>query len=95
MATKEMILHTLHTISGCFVVLAIIAKIIIHYYLDKLHQRSVGLASLVIIPLNYLKPYRSDVDSNHILLKKGCNFMLLLAGIFLFINLMLGLLIYS
>lgn len=90
-----MILHTLHSISGCLILLAIFAKIIIHYYLDKLYNKNIGLASILIMPLKYLKPYRSAVNSNHTLLKNVCNFMLPLAGIFLLTNLIIGLLIYS
>ena len=89
-----MIFHTLHNISGYLVLLAILAKVITHYYLDKLYQRNVGLASILLMPLKYLKPYRADVNCNHILLKKVCNFMLPLAGIFLLLNLILGLGIY-
>ena len=35
-----MILGTLHTISGCLIIVALIAKIVLHYYLLQLHNEN-------------------------------------------------------
>ncbi|MEP6676816.1 MAG: hypothetical protein ABJA78_16770 [Ferruginibacter sp.] len=89
-----MTINNLHTISGCLVLLAILFKIILHYYLDKLYDQNIGLSSIFLMPLKHLKPYKAAVNSQHTLLKRICNFMLPLAVMFLLLNLILGLMIY-
>ena len=91
---QEMILHTLHTVSAVVLVLAIIGKVVIHYYLDKSSGKTIHPASVLLSPLQYLRPYKDGGSIDHAVLKTLCNFLLLLAAISLLLNLVLGLLIY-
>ena len=89
-----MIVPVLHTISGCLIIIAIIAKISVHYYLDKQHGKSAGGASVIVTPLYYLQPYKATVGHNYRRLKKACNFLLWLALLSLLINIVCGVVIY-
>ncbi len=88
-------LHFLHTLSGCAIVFFVIGKITIHYYLDYLHGKSLGFSSIVITPLYYLLPYNFSVNIEYTTLKHLCNLSLVLTCISLFLNILLGILVYG
>ncbi len=90
-----MILHLLHTLSGYAIILFLISKIIIHYYLDHLQGRDLGLSSMLLMPLQYISLYKSNVNSEYSGLKYLCNLLLILTFISLIANVIFGLLIYS
>jgi len=87
-------LHDLHNLTGFAILLSLIAKFIIHYYLDYLHDRSLGLNSILLMPFHYFIPYKSKVNGEYNKLKYLCNFLLLLAIIALLLNVAFGVLIY-
>ena len=91
---KLMILRILHTVSGCIIVLSLIGKIIVHYYLDRLQEKNISPGSILLMPLHYLLPYRMNVKNEYRKLKHFCNFLLILAAIALFLNIIFGILIY-
>lgn len=86
-------LHLLHTLTGIFIVLSLIPKIFIHYYLDNMNDIGLGLNSVMLMPLHYLMPYRSSVNSEHKKQKYLCNFLLVISGISLCGNILFGILI--
>ena len=47
-------LQLLHTISGFMIILSLLSKIIIHYYLDHLHDRAIGPVTILISPFQYV-----------------------------------------
>jgi len=85
--------HTLHTISGFAIFLSLITKSIIHYYLDNRHGRGIGLNSLLIAPIQYLIPYRSEVNKEYRRLKFLCNSLIVITYGSLLLNLIFGVLI--
>lgn len=89
-----MLLSVLHTISGCVIVLSLVGKVIIHYLLNRSRGAAAGLGSIVAMPLQYLLPYKHDVNSKYQPLKYCCNFLLLLAVVALIVNIIFGVLIY-
>jgi len=90
-----MTLHILHTLSGYAILLFLTTKIIVHYYLDHLQGKNLGLGSMLLMPLQYISLYSSKVNSENIRLKLLCNFLLLLTFISLAANIIFGLLIYT
>ena len=89
-----MILQILHTLTGCLIIICFGSKLIIHYYLDHLHRRAIGIGYSLLNPLPYFLPYKSIVEDKYLLLKKTCNTLLQIAAVNLLLNLILGLLIY-
>jgi len=89
-----MILRILHTVSGCIIILSLIGKVIVHYYLDYLHDNNISPGSILLMPLHYLLPYKISVKNEYQKLKHFCNFLLLLAAIALLLNITFGILIY-
>jgi ABC-type glycerol-3-phosphate transport system permease component len=89
-----MIFHSFHTITGFVIVLSLTGKFIIHLYLDHLHNGGLGLNSILIMSLIYLKPYKSTVKSEFNYLRYLCNSFLIVACISLLLNVIFGLLIY-
>lgn len=87
-------LNLLHNLSGFLIIIAFVTKIVIHYYLDVLHQRNLGLMSLITLPLYYLKRYTNQVESRYATLKTICNLCLPIAIFSLGFNFIFGLLIY-
>ncbi len=87
-------LQLLHTITGCLIILCFTGKLIIHDYLNRLHGRASGITGFLLAPLPYFLPYRSLVQEKYISLKKKGDLLLAIAAISLFLNLILGLLIY-
>ena len=90
-----MTLHFLHNLSGYAIILFLLGKVILHYSLDHLHDRSIGLSSILLMPRHYLSLYTKTVNSAYQILKYLCNVLLILTCISLAINIIVGLLIYS
>ena len=88
-------LHLLHTLSGSAILLSLLCKIILHFYLDYIHGRSIGLSSIVILPLLYLGPYNSQVNGEYKILKYICNSFLVFTYISLLLNIIIGVLILN
>ena len=87
-------LQLLHTISGFMIVLSLLSKIIVHYYLDHLHDRAISSATILLNPFQYFLPYKQDVKNEYVNLKRLCIFFLALAAISLILNIIFGVLIY-
>jgi len=87
-------LHILHSITGAIIFLAMLGKIILHYYLNYLHQRNTNLASLYMMPLQYLQRYKQPILHQYFNLKWSCNFLFILALCALVANITIGLIIY-
>ncbi len=85
--------HFLHNITGITFVLSLLAKIMLHYYLDHLYNRSLGFNSIFTMPLQYILPYKSKVNTGHRRLKYLCNAFLLITYISLFLNIIFGVVI--
>jgi len=85
-------LHLLHNVSGIAIVVSLILKISIHYYLDQLHERNLGIESIFILPLQYIKPYKSTINDKFTTLKFLCNFFLVIFFASLFLNIIWGVL---
>jgi hypothetical protein len=85
-------LHVLHNLSGIAIVLSLILKIAIHYYLEHLRDRSLGFSSIFIMPLQYLMPYKSSATGERNRLKYLCNGLIVLAYVSLLLNVFFGLL---
>ena len=83
-------LHLLHTVSGAAIILSLLLKILLHYYLDYVHGRSVGVMSMFIFPRQYFIPYKSAVDNDHTKLKYLCNFFFVLSCISFILNVIVG-----
>ena len=88
-------LHFLHTVTGLAIILSLVCKVALHYYIDYAHQRNVSLSALLVMPLFYLRPYKSPVDMVYIKWKYLCNSFLWLTGISLLLNIIFGILIYT
>jgi hypothetical protein len=88
-------LQLLHTLSGFMIVLSLLSKVIVHYYLDDLHDRAISPGAILFSPFQYLLPYKPDVKNEYLKLKRLCNFFLALAAISLILNIIFGVLIYS
>jgi hypothetical protein len=88
-------LHFLHTVSGLAIILSLLCKVSLHFYIDYEHQRDVSLSTLLVMPLLYLRPYKSPVNADYIKWKYLCNSFLLLTGISLLLNIIFGILIYT
>ena len=86
--------HLFHRISGWCILLLLISKIITHYYLDYLNNRSLGLTSIPIMPLQYLLPYKYNVNSDLKNWKSLCNMLALILYGSLLLNILFGALIY-
>jgi len=89
-----MLLSTLHTLSGILILAFWIAKIALHGYLDFRHNRFIGLVPMLISPKMYFTFYADPVDQQYILLKRMCNLLLMASGTALFMNVVVGLMIY-
>jgi hypothetical protein len=89
-----MILHIFHTITGVAVVFLMVGKLIIHYYLDHLHQRDISFNTLLVMPLQYLRPYKFQVKKEGLKWRRICNLFLKLAILAFVLNIMIGLMIY-
>jgi hypothetical protein len=88
-------IHLLHTLSGIAILLSLLCKVLVHFYLDYLHQRNLSLGSLLIMPLVYLLPYKSKVDIRYAALKITCNFFLVFSGVALILNVIIGILLIN
>lgn len=87
-------LQLLHTLTGCLIIICFVAKLIIHYYLDRSNGRAFGIMYSLFNPLPYFLPYRSTVKDKYLSAKKNCNLLLKIAAVNLFLNIILGLVIY-
>jgi hypothetical protein len=86
------ILSVLHTISGSLFLLSLLAKIGLHYYIDKSMERGGGLSSFVVDPFMYFKFYKLQVTGKFAPAKRLCNLSLKLVYISLLANIVVGLL---
>lgn len=86
-------LHLLHTLSGSIIVLSLLFKIIIHYYLDYLNDRRLGPNSIMFNPIRFLILYKALMNTEHNKLKFLCNSLLIIAYISLCVNFIVGLLL--
>lgn len=89
-----MALSSLHTISGITIFFFILAKIILHFYLDRKSEKSFSIINIVLMPLYYLKPYSAEIAQKYQSLKKYCNLLLVAAYFSILVNLLIGILIY-
>ena len=88
-------LHILHTISGIAIILFLLCKVVIHFYIDYLQGRGFSASSILVMPLVYLRPYISGVASRFTKLKYLCNAFLVLACLSLLLNIIVGVLIMN
>ncbi len=89
-----MILPLLHTITGALIVLCFTGKVMIHYYLDRMNNRAVGIGYILVNPLPYFLLYKSETEERFITLRNVCNKLLGFTAINLVLNIILGVLIY-
>jgi hypothetical protein len=87
--------HFLHTLTGIALFISMILKVIIHYYLNYLNGRNLGLNSFLIMPTQYLIPFRENVSIENLTLKYLCNSFLVITCISLILNIIFGILIYN
>ncbi len=87
-------MHLAHTLTGFGILFFMLCKLVLHYYLDGRHLRSLGLMSLLISPGYYLRPYRLSVDPSAAKWKYLCNSCLVLTAVSLFLNILIGLAIF-
>ena len=88
-------IHQLHTLSGLAIVLALLCKVLLHFYLDYLHERNLSINSILVMPVHYLSPYKGEVKPGYVKWKYLCNSFLVLAGMSLVMNIIYGVLIYT
>ncbi|MEI6059891.1 MAG: hypothetical protein WCR72_04235 [Bacteroidota bacterium] len=88
-----MSLHFLHTLSGIAILLALGCKVLVHFYLDYIQEQSSGFNSVLLIPLQYLLPYKSPVEHKYQGLKYLCNSFFALACLSLILNIIFGVLV--
>lgn len=88
-------MHLAHTLTGFGILFFMLGKLVLHYYLDGRHLRSLGLMSLLISPGYYLRPYRSSVDPSAAKWMYLCNSCLVLSVVSLVLNMVIGLAIYD
>jgi len=87
--------HFLHTLTGIVLFISLIFKVIIHYYLNYLNGRNLGLNSFLIMPTQYLIPFRENVSIENLTLKYLCNSFLVISCISLILNIIFGILIFK
>jgi succinate dehydrogenase/fumarate reductase cytochrome b subunit len=90
-----MTLNILKTLSGVLIIVFFFSKVIVHYYLDYKHNRSISFLYSLTSPLQYLQPYKAKVEAGFEKLQRLCNLLLALALIALLVNVILGVAIYS
>jgi len=66
-------LPLLHTISGWLIIVAFTAKLILHYWLDKHQQPSLGLLAFLLVPKIYFGKYKEVVAAKYYWHKIICN----------------------
>jgi len=87
--------HFLHNLTGIILLISLILKVIIHYYLNYLNGRSLGFNSFLIMPTRYLIPFRDEVSIENLTLKFLCNSLLVISCISLILNIIFGIFIYK
>ncbi len=87
-------LHFLHTVSGLAIILSFLCKVALHFYIDSLHGRNLGISSLLVMPKLYIRLYKSVVNPEYVKWKYLCNSFLLLTAASLLLNIIFGILIY-
>jgi len=90
-----MLSHSLHNLSGFLIIIAFISKVGLHFYLDHLSQRSISLTKIFLFPLQYILPYKEEASKKNMILKRTCNFFLLLTAAALVMNIISGVLILN
>jgi len=89
-----MLLQILHNLTGFLLIFSFVGKIILHYYLDHLHNRATGFVYSWLTPKPYFLPYKLPVENKYAQLKFLCNIFFTVAVISLLANLMVGLIIF-
>lgn len=89
-----MILPLLHTITGVLILLCFAGKVMIHYYLDSVHNRAAGIGYILVNPLPYFLLYKSETEERFIKLRNVCNRLLSFTVINLILNIIVGIIIY-
>ena len=89
-----MTLNILHTISGLLIIIFFISKVILHYYLDYKHHRTVSFIYSLAAPIQYFQPYKRTVEYKFLKLQRVCNLLLTLTFLALLLNIFLGVSIY-
>jgi hypothetical protein len=89
-----MTLNILHTISGLLIIIFFLIKVILHYYLDYKHNRSISFLYSLAIPMQYFRPNKRMVDKEFLKLQRICNLLLTLTIMSLILNIILGAAIY-
>jgi hypothetical protein len=86
--------NSLHTLSGILIFISISCKIILHYYLDYKHYRSISFIYSFITPLPYFHKYNKTVHNRFLKIKRLCNLFLYLTIVFLILNIIIGVILY-
>ena len=86
--------NDLHTLSVLLVFISFSCKILLHYYLDDKHHKSINVIYSLLTPLPFFQKYNSVVNSNHLKIKKLCNLFLYLTIFFFILNLVIGIILY-
>lgn len=84
-------LPLLHTISGWLIIIAFAAKILLHFWLDKQQQPSLGLIAILLVPNIYFGKYKAAVVAKYQTHKNICNFCWYITLIALLSNIAIGL----
>jgi hypothetical protein len=90
-----MLSHSLHNLTGFLIIIAFVSKVGLHFYLDYLSHSSISLNNIFLFPLQYIRPYKEEVSKKYIILKRICNFFLLLTAAALVLNITSGVLILN
>ena len=89
-----MIYNFLHTLSGLLLIICFLVKIIVHYYLDYKHNRSVDFIYSFITPLAYFQKYKNVVATSYVSMKRLCNLLLYCTIVFFILNIIIGIILY-
>lgn len=87
-------LNTWHTATGLMMLIFFSGKVYLHALLDARQQRSMGFLYSLLYPAPYFKTYTAAVRPEAMILKKVCNTLLILSGMALLANFLVGMAIY-
>ncbi len=85
--------HLFHNVTGIAIIISLLLKVIFHFYIEHLEGKTANVISIMMMPMQYLRPYTFPVGTDHIKWKYICNFFFVLACLSLILNLILGILI--
>lgn len=81
---------TLHTFTGVLFILALLCKIITHFYLVHVQDHAISFLSWLLFPKIYLLPYQKKVEPRFKTLKLFCNLLYITAALALVANIIVG-----